>query len=886
MGDAIGKEVGGLISEGVLPIVSSWSVIRSPCLSSCHRCGLGFPINGSVDCLKALESQWRVVLLCRECFAAVKSAEVCSYCFLWFPELEKGFLDCNMCSRRVHRTCVTLHHRNFSHTLFDADNFICVDCCPIPKLRREDSKSSGGSTSRTTFSVSLDDFVEGATSISEKKETSKGKARENEAKKVLVTRGSSELKRKAFDAVHLVKESSCVNLIVPDEKMALSLHQTINGSQRISRSLCPKGVSQVTVPRKEQCSYNSAVRIIDSNSCAHHGKINVSTENKSLQEDIGVSESILTNSPLFRQENSDLTNQVRGCTTGYPDDVSLNEMEGSLKFPNCADDGSNSGLALLPCHSLNTSLKSTMPLTKSRFDDCDGESSYKLQRKSIDLIGLNGSLKKYFRKSWCSGRIMRENSHSIFSSSPLFKQENGDPMKQHMICGTDGPSDFTLQEKESSQRFPDSIDDRSNSNSTLLPCHSMNAWLIGTSPAGKHRFGDCDKLEYSKLKRRSTDVIGLDRPMKKYFRKHWDSGRTIQGSSHPILTNNPIFKQNNTVLMKRTRECNIGCSGDFSLKDKESSLKFPDSTEYVKNSDSALLPHHSLNTLSNSSMALTKYRFGDGDGGGSSKLQRKSIDAMACRSMKKYFRKHWSSIDAKVSDKKGNSESILVNSPLFNENEDLTKQTRGCNTGNIGIIFSNEEVSSLQFPDYTNDGSNAGSALFPCHSLNSGLNNTFPLTNHSFCDGDGERSKKLQRKPIDAIVSNNMKKYYRKRWGSKRIMHGTSQSMSISSSLINQENGDLMKQNRECNTICPRDFPLKEEISLKFPDSTDDGSNIDSALLQFHSLNTSLNITMPLIKYTVGDEDGVGYSKLQRRSIDTICSDASLKKYFRRNLGS
>ncbi|XP_020583154.1 uncharacterized protein LOC110026528 [Phalaenopsis equestris] len=846
MADAMEKKGGGLLSEGGLAVISTWSVIRSPNLYACHRCGLGFPVNCSVERLKILDSLWRVVLLCHECFALVGSGQICSYCFSWFPELEKGLIDCNTCFRRVHRGCVYLHHRNFSDSLLDARSFVCVDCRPIPQLPREDLKKDGGSSSRRAFRVSFQDAAKGSAPILGKKAIGKGKAGENVGKKVIVGRGSSGLKRKAFDAVDMVKKPSCVNLTVPDEKMALQLHQTINGSKRIFRSSCPKDLSKFTVTRKEQLSHNSVASIIDSNSAARPCKIEASTENESILEGRGDSKSISTNITLYKQENGDLMKQVRACNEGFPENFSLDEMEGSLKFPDCANDGINACLALLRCHTFNTWLTNTRPLKKHRFNDYDGEESSKLQQKSIDSIGPNGLSKKYVGKSWDSGRIMQENSHSTLNDSLLSKQEKGDLMKLNIICNAPCSRDFSLQER-------------------------LNSWLKSTTPVDKYRFGDFAEVESSKLQQKSIDVIVPGMLMKKYFRKHRDNGRITQGNSHSILINRPFFKPRNRVLMKQTRECNAGCVRDFFLK--EDSLKHVDSADDVGNAGPALLTCYSLSACSNSSMALTKYGFGDCNGEGSSTLQRKSIDAITCRSMKKYFRKRWSSKRIM----KGNSESVLVNSLLRKEEkEDLS-------TGCSGGFSLKDKASSLQFPDFTNDGSNAGFATLPCNSLNALLDSTIPTTNYSFCNGDGESLKEMSRKPIDTIVSANMKKYYRKRQGSKRVMQVNPQSISVNSPLVKRENGDLM---RGCETSCPGDVSLKEEISVNFADSIDDSSNIDSGLLQFHGLNNCLNGSMPLIKHTFGDGDGERCSKLQRRSIDAIGSDGSLKKYFRRKLGS
>ncbi|XP_020573657.1 uncharacterized protein LOC110020041 isoform X1 [Phalaenopsis equestris] len=238
-------EGSGMRSEGTHSCISYCSPIASPDLSSCHRCGLRFPISDTIDRFRILDSQWRIVILCYDCLDGVKSAKVCSYCFLGIPESDEGLLGCIACSCRVHRACVPLHHRNLWHSQIDTDNFICVDCSPVRRFRGEVITKSG---SGTRFRFLLEDLVGEAKSISEKV-SAEGKERKNTFNKAMVARGSTEVTKTVPGAVHLVKELSHKNN-VPDEELALRLHRSINGSQRFFRTFRLKEEKRLNVLRK------------------------------------------------------------------------------------------------------------------------------------------------------------------------------------------------------------------------------------------------------------------------------------------------------------------------------------------------------------------------------------------------------------------------------------------------------------------------------------------------------------------------------------------------------------------------------------------------------------------------------------------------------------
>ncbi|KAK8951776.1 hypothetical protein KSP39_PZI004616 [Platanthera zijinensis] len=385
-------------------------------------------------------------------------------------------------------------------------------------------------------------LISGAKSISEKKVALHAKPKENVTKEKMV---GMEFGSREFGAIQLVMEPSNTNLSVSNEKMSVLLHhQPINESEKISRSL---------LPGKEQCSCDAVLRTVDSDSCAHHSKIEDSTRNKSLPEDSLFSESMLASCPLFN--------------TACIEDLILKETETSIKFLDSIDDGGSSSSEMLPCHSLNTRFNN------AKAGDCDGESSPKLQRKSIEAAGQDWSMKKYFRKRWSSGRIIQTNSQSILSNSRLCDPENLDMMKQTSVCSIDSPKNFSLQEKEGSLWFPDSMYTWSNStmplinrkfgdgdgegssiiqqssiharysHRTLNNCDTVLSTLDSDSCAHHSKIEDSTRnkflpednlytesmlASYGPSKMQRTSNAKGYRPLKKYFRKNRGSGRIMQ----------------------------------------------------------------------------------------------------------------------------------------------------------------------------------------------------------------------------------------------------------------------------------------------------------------------------------------------------------------------
>lgn len=383
MGDTIWTEDASILCT------SSCYTIPRPDLYSCHRCGLRFPVNGGIDRFHILESQWRIVLLCYDCLDGVRTGKACSYCFLGFSELEEVILVCSICSCRVHRSCVPLHHRNLWSSQLDTGKFVCVDCCPVQRFRGKDFIKSGDPAARSGFSFLLEEKP-----ILEKKVTKEGR--------VMVTRGSAEIMQKAHGSVHL--DHTHINLIVSDEELALRLHRSVNGSQRISRSLCPKDETRLAVARKVRGCNHSVGKVVDSNHCDHNNKVRVCSENTPLLVSRESSQSIITSS-IYERKDEDLTKKITIYNTEGPTNFSLKEKEISLNSSDSTTDDCI-GSVLISRNSSNSQLSNAKALNEYRFGV--GEVLSELHQKTIDAPSADRYKKKYFRRRWSSKKMTAE----------------------------------------------------------------------------------------------------------------------------------------------------------------------------------------------------------------------------------------------------------------------------------------------------------------------------------------------------------------------------------------------------------------------------------------------------------------------------------------------
>ncbi|XP_043720708.1 uncharacterized protein LOC122668175 [Telopea speciosissima] len=297
-----------------------------PSISDCHVCGARMNKKGK-DKLLTLDSQWRVVLLCKKCFDGVESAKICSYCFMEVSEESAG---CRECGRRIHRACI-LKYPGFSPCSNSGSvSFTCIDCW-VPKppgnsngacMSRNpsgDSKILSDACSVENSRVSapeacsklLEDVVKDANSAAEKKIAAATLAREKAFTKAVAARRAAALARSALSlAVVAAREenrekdssASCAS-IIDDAELALRLHRAINSSPRIAKNLC----SLNSDCKIWHCNGNSLARASDPGSPSVCGKLDVCTENKLFENpDKTISEPSVRIAPSDHDSSTDL----------------------------------------------------------------------------------------------------------------------------------------------------------------------------------------------------------------------------------------------------------------------------------------------------------------------------------------------------------------------------------------------------------------------------------------------------------------------------------------------------------------------------------------------------------------------------------------------------
>ncbi|KAJ4951543.1 hypothetical protein NE237_028375 [Protea cynaroides] len=274
-----------------------------PNISDCHACGARTSNKGK-DKLLTLDSEWRVVLLCKKCFDGVESAKICSYCFMEVSEESAG---CRECERRIHRACIMKYPGFSPCSNSGSGSFTCIDCWVPRSLAnsngrcrsrkpRGDSKileyacSVGNSRVSDTgaCSKSLEDVVKDANVAAEKKIAAATLAREKAFTKAVAARRAAELATSALNLAAVAvrddtreKDSpaSCA-LIVDDAELARQLHRAINSSPRISKNLCSLNSDCLHSPRMCHCGGNSLDRASDPGSPSVCGKLEICTDNK------------------------------------------------------------------------------------------------------------------------------------------------------------------------------------------------------------------------------------------------------------------------------------------------------------------------------------------------------------------------------------------------------------------------------------------------------------------------------------------------------------------------------------------------------------------------------------------------------------------------------
>ncbi|KAK9111266.1 hypothetical protein Scep_018785 [Stephania cephalantha] len=228
-------------SQPFSPTSSSSIQSRHPNISTCHSCGSHNSNNNNDDNnsnnnnnnlktrgkLRILDSQWRIVLLCTNCFKDIRTARTCSYCFLRFREEER--VRCGNCRRCVHKECVYDFDR--ACDWYCVDGFACFDCWE-PKSNRK-MRTCCGNRSRVLVDVAKEAVVKIAAVV---------RARDNAGKKDEVARRAAAAAAVALDLYRLDADEEAIKndplLSVDNSELEERLRRAIDSSPRIFKQLC------------------------------------------------------------------------------------------------------------------------------------------------------------------------------------------------------------------------------------------------------------------------------------------------------------------------------------------------------------------------------------------------------------------------------------------------------------------------------------------------------------------------------------------------------------------------------------------------------------------------------------------------------------------------
>ncbi|QCD76507.1 hypothetical protein DEO72_LG1g126 [Vigna unguiculata] len=277
-----------------------------PNLTECHACGFKVDVCSGKNRLRTLYSEWRVVLLCKNCFSSVESSQMCSYCF-YGMSLES--YRCNQCQRSVHKTCF-LKYKNappWSYASVGSEFSVCVDCW-IPKhlelSRRRKRRVMGGEnggiilekgSSRVfpdeNLERSMEDLVEDAKRVVGEKVEAAARAREGAMKKALVAKRAVEIANNALGLVANKEECGLNPLLKRDafevldgSELTFELHPQFNCLPRISKSCCLLNTSSLDIPMMLSSSVDSSCKTSNSRNTDYRYKHEVSCDDKLLAD--------------------------------------------------------------------------------------------------------------------------------------------------------------------------------------------------------------------------------------------------------------------------------------------------------------------------------------------------------------------------------------------------------------------------------------------------------------------------------------------------------------------------------------------------------------------------------------------------------------------------
>ncbi|KAI9103588.1 hypothetical protein K1719_023211 [Acacia pycnantha] len=194
-----------------------------PNLNKCHACGFIVDACTGKKRLHILNSEWRIVLLCKNCLLSIKSSKMCTYCF---SESSADCFRCEQCQHSVHKKCFSKYKYTppWSYACSGSEFSVCVDCW-VPqsvvlsrkRMKTEKVKKKGGivlekEASRVSddgnSAVSLENVVKDANLAVGKKVEAAARARGEAVKKAEVARRAFVVANSALSLVGSGDENS------------------------------------------------------------------------------------------------------------------------------------------------------------------------------------------------------------------------------------------------------------------------------------------------------------------------------------------------------------------------------------------------------------------------------------------------------------------------------------------------------------------------------------------------------------------------------------------------------------------------------------------------------------------------------------------------------
>ncbi|XP_028753181.1 uncharacterized protein LOC114712806 [Neltuma alba] len=227
------------------PLQSQKKTRDLPNLNKCHACGFIVDVCAGKKRLHILNSEWRIVLLCKNCLSSIKSSRMCSYCF---SESSADCFCCEQCKHSVHKKCFSKYKDTapWSYACSGSEFSVCVDCW-VPKsvvisrkrmktgkVKKKDrivlEKDASRFSDDGNSAVSLEDVVKDANLVVDEKVEAAARARDEAVKKAVVARRAVEAANSALSLVPRGDENSLNERLKMGADKVVELYPPVSSS--------------------------------------------------------------------------------------------------------------------------------------------------------------------------------------------------------------------------------------------------------------------------------------------------------------------------------------------------------------------------------------------------------------------------------------------------------------------------------------------------------------------------------------------------------------------------------------------------------------------------------------------------------------------------------